>query len=298
MITIFGTPRPFRGHFGIIQRNAIGSWMQLRPRPQVLVMGNDEGTAEACAELGVTHVPDIECNEFETPLVSSMIARAEELAQFELMLVVSTDIILFNDTMDAARILYQRFKRFCAVASRKELNIQKLIDFHSPPWEQELRRGIDPTLPDNILAGDYFLFPKGFWGTFPPFAIGRTMVDTWMFYRTLALGGALVDLSPTVTIVHQAHDHSHHPQGIQGVYNGLEAQRNLDLAGGYQHVASILDANWILTPQGLKQPRLTRQRLRWYLQMFPLRHPYLSLAFQPSKLGRAVARRTTKNRVF
>lgn len=29
MLTIFATPKPFQGHVGIIQRNAIGSWVRL-----------------------------------------------------------------------------------------------------------------------------------------------------------------------------------------------------------------------------------------------------------------------------
>lgn len=46
MITIFSTPKPFRGHFEIIQRNAIQSWLRLRPGCEIILLGNDEGTAE------------------------------------------------------------------------------------------------------------------------------------------------------------------------------------------------------------------------------------------------------------
>ena len=109
MITIFAVPRSFRGHFGLIQRNAIGSWLQMRPQPQILLMGNEDGTAEACAEFGVTHVPDIECNEYGTPIVSSMIRRAEECSHYELLLLVAMDLILFNDTVEAAVIVSKRF---------------------------------------------------------------------------------------------------------------------------------------------------------------------------------------------
>ena len=34
MLTIFATAKPFRGHDGIIQRNAVASWTRLRPQPE------------------------------------------------------------------------------------------------------------------------------------------------------------------------------------------------------------------------------------------------------------------------
>lgn len=276
MITIFGTPRKFSGHFGLIQRNAIGSWVQLKPRPQVLLMGNEEGTAEVCAEFGVTHVPDIECNEFGTPLVSSMIARAEELARHNLMLLIATDIILLSDFMQAVQLVSEVKTRFVLVGRRWDVNLRKPCDFENPAWEHQLREYITQHgVLHSVTAGDFFLFPKGFWGNFPPFAIGRTTVDNWMYYRTLALRGALVDLSPTVTIIHQQHDYSHHPQGKDGVWTGPEAKRNLELAGGYSHVFTLKDATHILTPAGLKRV-LTKEHLRRYLDTLPVLHPWLA----------------------
>jgi len=291
MITIFGTAHPFRGHFGLIQRNAIGSWTQLRPRPQVLLMGNDEGIEDACSELDVTYVPGVECNEFGTPLFNSMIAISERFAQFDLMLYVSTDIMLFNDTLNAAKALSKRFKRFCGVVSRKDLDIHEPIDFEKTNWEQDTRRLTDSTaqviVDPEVVGGDFFLFPKGLWGAFPAFAIGRTTVDNWMYYRTLAMGAALVDLSPSVTIVHQNHDHSHHPQGIEGVYKGAEAKRNLDIAGGFNHVFFITDANWVLRPEGLSRPPLRRQRIRRLIKILPVLHPKIALFLKLAKLLRS-----------
>jgi hypothetical protein len=56
MITLITCPKPFRGHSKIIQRNAIKSWTLLEPKPEILLMGDDEGTAEAAAEFGARHV--------------------------------------------------------------------------------------------------------------------------------------------------------------------------------------------------------------------------------------------------
>ncbi len=45
-LTILAMPKPFRGHIGIIQRNAITSWTKLQPRPEILLFGTEEGAAE------------------------------------------------------------------------------------------------------------------------------------------------------------------------------------------------------------------------------------------------------------
>ena len=44
MLTLFTIPKVFRGHIGVIQRNAIKSWTLLRPACEVVLLG-DEGDA-------------------------------------------------------------------------------------------------------------------------------------------------------------------------------------------------------------------------------------------------------------
>ena len=82
MLTIFTTPRAFAGQFDVIQRNAIASWIRLQPRPQVLLMGNESGTAEVCSQFGVEHVPEVRVNEFGTPFADSMIELADRRARY------------------------------------------------------------------------------------------------------------------------------------------------------------------------------------------------------------------------
>lgn len=74
--TFFAMPKAFRGHVGMIQRNAIGSWLRLTPRPEVILFGDDDGVAEYAAEHGVTHEPLVSRNEHGTPLMDDMFRRA------------------------------------------------------------------------------------------------------------------------------------------------------------------------------------------------------------------------------
>src|SRR5262245_56609823 len=76
-ITFCSVPKPFVGHIGVIQRNALASWSRLGG---VIVFGDEPGVAEAAPDAGVRHVPDVAQNDYGTPLLSDAFRRAEELS--------------------------------------------------------------------------------------------------------------------------------------------------------------------------------------------------------------------------
>jgi hypothetical protein len=80
MLTLFAIPKAFRGHTGVIQRNAIGSWARLGRGSRVVLFGDEEGTAVAARESHLDHVPEVARNEFGTPLVSALFHEARKLA--------------------------------------------------------------------------------------------------------------------------------------------------------------------------------------------------------------------------
>jgi hypothetical protein len=59
MITFFTTAKPFTGHNGVIQRNALKSWKLAAPKAEVILFGDEEGAVEAAQELGIRHVADV-----------------------------------------------------------------------------------------------------------------------------------------------------------------------------------------------------------------------------------------------
>ncbi len=101
MLTIFTVPKPFRGHIGVIQTNAIQSWVLLRPECETILFGNEEGTAEVASMFGIRHFPDIERNEYGTPLVSSVFGIAQDIASHQLLCYVNADIMLTSDFLVA-----------------------------------------------------------------------------------------------------------------------------------------------------------------------------------------------------
>ncbi|HOT90773.1 MAG TPA: hypothetical protein PLJ78_04400 [Anaerolineae bacterium] len=260
MLTLFTIPKPFRGHIAIIQRNAIRSWTLLRPACEIILFGDDEGTAEVAAEFGVRHVPDVARNEYGTPLVSDIFEQAQRLASHDRLCYVNADIILMSDFPATVRRI--PFRRFLMVGQRWDVDLDQPWDFGSQDWEAQLWKYVHHHGELHPLTGiDYFVFTPGLWGDIPPFAIGRTTWDNWLIYGARARGAPVIDATQAIRAIHQNHDYAHIADGADGAWKGPEAQRNLALAGGYDHVFTLTDATWLLTPRWLV-PALTRERLR------------------------------------
>ena len=103
MLSIFSTPKPFRGHIGVIQRNALKSWTLLNPDVEVILFGDDEGAAQAAAELSIRHEPNVERNEHGTKRLDYMFSTARALARHDILCYVNCDIILMDDFLRALK---------------------------------------------------------------------------------------------------------------------------------------------------------------------------------------------------
>ncbi|MEM3485716.1 MAG: hypothetical protein QXI12_08850, partial [Candidatus Methanomethyliaceae archaeon] len=210
MLTLFTIPKPFCGRFAVIQRNAIRSWTLLKPACEILLFGDDEGTAEMAAEFGLRHIPDVACSEYGTPLVSDLFEQAQQLATHDLLCYVNADIILMSDLMAAVRRI--PFRRFLMAGRRWDVDLTQPWSFENPDWEIRLREYVYHYGRLHDPAGiDYFVFPRGLWKTIPPFAIGRTIWDNWLIYGARARGAAVVDATQATMVVHQNHNYTHVP---------------------------------------------------------------------------------------
>ncbi|WP_193195854.1 hypothetical protein [Nostoc sp. MG11] len=254
-ITIFTVPKAFKGHIGIIQQNAIKSWTLLRPQPQIILFGNEEGIDEIANKLRVIHVPDIQFNECGTPLLNSIFRQAQELAKNSILSYVNTDIILLNDFLLAVKQLQTTsFHHFLMTGQRTDVNITESLDFDMPAWDTEL---CNFALKQGTLASavcmDYFVFPKPLYTEIPSFAVGRGYWDHWIFDYAHKLKIPVVDATHVVTAIHQNHNYNHLSGGRGAAYvKGNEAKQNAKLAGNI-HITSGYAATWKLTPLGLKK---------------------------------------------
>jgi hypothetical protein len=260
MLTICASPKPFRGHFGVIQRNAIASWTQLTPAPQVILFGDSEGTAGIASEFHLQHVPHPESNEFGTPYLRSLIAEAENLARYDVLCYVNADIILTAGFEAVVRHVREKMKSFLIVSRRMNLRIDEPLRFDAD-WHARLNQEIAArgVLGDHT-AIDLFVFPKAFYRAVPPLVIGRAWFDQWMIKAALEQRDPVVDTSLLVPIVHQMHDYSHVEGGLNWAYGGVEAERNLEFCGG-KHAYTLLDATHALTPDGRIRRVFLRRRI-------------------------------------
>jgi len=250
MLTLFTTPKAFHGRTAALQRNAIRSWSRLRPGCEIILFGGDPGVAETAAELGLRHAPDLAQNEYGAPLLSDLFAQAKTLARTPLLGYVNSDIILMDDFMAALQEVQARFSRFLMIGQRLDVEVEGELSFDGG-WQERLRRlGAEK---GNLYPGiDYFVFPTGLWSEIPPFAIGRRYWDNWLVYGARLRKACIVDVTETVLALHQAHDFSHHPGGVQGVWEGPEAKRNKELLGGERNLFTTMEATHTLTRAGLK----------------------------------------------
>ena len=298
MLTLFTIPRLFRGEFEIIQRNAIKSWTLLPNCPEIILFGDDEGTALVALEFGVLHIPDIARNEYGTPLVNDVFEKAQRLATHDTICYVNADIILLSDFMIALEQVVDRYRRFLMVGQRWDVDIKEHLYF-GPNWEEQIRTMVAQNGQLHRKTGiDYFAFSRGLFGRIPAFAIGRTLWDNWLLYRARTMGAPLIDGTKVVTAVHQNHGWSHVKSGKQSAKSGPEAMRNRELLGDYRRVLNFHGANRILTTQGLRRPKPTIDRLLAYVAFLPVLHPRLRFAVECLRyLWRAASalyRRATK----
>ena len=282
MLTVFTTSRPFLGHFEIIQRNAIQSWLRLRPACEVILFGNEEGTAETAAELGIKHVPVMEYNEYGTPLLNSLLGIAQDIANHELLCYVNADIILMSDFLTVIRQVQRQ--SFLLIGQRWDVDLKEPVDFDKPDWEAYLQARVDMHGKLHSKSGiDYLVFPRGLYRSIPPFAVGRGGSDNWLVYRARHLKVPVIDATKVITAIHQNHDYPHNPEGRAGVWEGPERKRNIELMGGIGHAFSLEYATLLLTPQGLG-PGLTLRHLYFRMRAIPMLYPRLYFLLIPFKV--------------
>jgi hypothetical protein len=208
VITLFTCPKPFRGHIGIIQRNAIKSWTLLKPKPEIILIGDEEGILEVCKELDLIHIPTIEKNEFGTPLVSSVFQIGQENATQPIVGYINADIILMNSFLNAVNTVVERMAKFLMVGRRWDVAITELLNFESDRWETNVLNIVKQSGTLHWLGGmDYFVFPRGMYREIPDMAIGRLAWDNWFVWRARANHIDVVDATSAVIIVHQNHEY-------------------------------------------------------------------------------------------
>ena len=268
MITIFTIPKPFIGLDDIHQRNAIQSWLAIRPECEVILCGNDQGVAEAAEEYGVVHIPDIPVNEFGTPYLDAAFERAQQIAKNDLMCYVNADIIFPPNLVESISSI--PFQKFLGVGRRFNLDVDCLVDFQNRESSREFFNLAKEKASEFIIwASDYFFFRKNGFIELPPFAVGRPYWDNWMMYSARILRLPLIDVTLAIFSVHQNHDHSHVQQVRRGAYFGPEGDQNLEFLG-LQNAFTLYDATHFLDSENVIHKVKGEEYLKRKIRTLPI----------------------------
>jgi hypothetical protein len=265
LFTTLAMPKPFTGHIGVIQRNAIKSWTKLEPRPDIFLFGEEAGTAEIATELHIGNLRDIQRSDLGTPLLSDLLQRARQTAKTPLLCYLNSDIILLQDFQRAITAIHQQLPKFLAVTHRWEIDLPYEWDFAG---ETPLHLGsLPPGFSGSHTAIDVFVFPRDMYVDVPPLAIGRAWFDQWLIKDALLHGLPVVDMTRVARAIHQKHEYTHIAGGQRGAYGGEEARRNLDIYGGIQHAFTLLNATHELLPDGSIR-RIHYRREKFHVQQW------------------------------
>lgn len=246
-VTIFSIPKPFHGHIGIIQSNAIHSWKLLIPEPEIILFGDEPGTKEICQQLDLIHISQIDHNEYGTPLLNSVFSVVHRQANTDIIVYINADIILTKSFSLAIQSVSAKLNNYLLIGRRWDIEIYQRLEFNSS-WETDLEQLIqEKGCLGDYDCKDYFVFPKQLFANIPRFAVGRGYWDTWMVNQALADGYPVVDGSLVITAIHQNHPYTHIRGGRNEAYMGREAEINKTM-GNVSQPGNIACATRVLKP--------------------------------------------------
>ena len=290
VLTLFTAPKPFTNpHIALIQRNALRSWQTLGKSVEVVLIGSDEGIAEAAAEFSFRHLPNVPVNALGTPLISGIFDLARQANQSPLLAYVNADIILFPNFLEVAQEVAAKLPKFLLVGQRWDLEITEPLSFEGD-WVEPLRKRVWRDGNLHVRAGsDYFIFPRACFKDIPDFTVGRAGWDNWMIFKARQENWPVVDCTSDLDIIHQNHDYSHLPNG-QPHYRLPETGENIRLAGGRRTIFDLNDASHRLVNGKIEaMPRDWKGKLREFQNRPMLKNSNFALTqvlftlFQPKR---------------
>jgi hypothetical protein len=259
MLTFFTTAKAFRGHDGIIQRNALKSWKLLDRDVEVIVFGEDEGVAEACAELGLVHHPQVKQHASGRNRLDYMFQRASQVARHDYLCYCNCDIVLVEDFRRGFELARAWSKEFLFVARRWDVDVTEPIHFADAGWSERLR-GLARTRGSrrDEFWIDLFVFKRGMYLDMPPLIVGHCYWDNWMIWKALVDSVQVLDGTSFVTLVHQNHGYSAASGRIRGKSNDALSMVNLNTIGGLGRVRDIKSSTHRLGSGGRIYPNVFR----------------------------------------
>ena len=279
MLTIFSSPRPFtEKRFAKIQMNGVNSWLRLKPRPRIILFGDErrEPGIETLGKLGCEIVGGIKRNRWGTPLLGDLMLKAQSMAKTDLVAWVNMDIILMWDFMEAIQKAERQLRQFLLIGAKvRLLGEPPEIDFSRDDWQRHVRKLCKRVKEYQPKAGsDYHVFTNGLFRghlykrlrdrpekhtdkdfpiEYPPIAWGRIRMDTWLVWQCLRRAIPVVDATDVILAVHQDHRHIGKrviPQDDGGEEIKLQPELTERRKSGGGRISN---ATWVFDKKGIRE---------------------------------------------
>lgn len=203
MITFFTMPKPFRGHAKIVQYNGLESWVGLRPRPKIILMGKEPGMKKAALRFGCELKSIRRHKKYGVPLVNYAFRAAQMEATTPLLCMSNPDMIFMDDFMPAVELAANGLGKFLMVGRKTDLLIKKHLNF-TGNWQERLRgAAVRKGVLHSSYGLDYFVFTPGVFGGLPDFYVGHRGWDNYLMWYALKRGVPVVDATEVILAVHQ-----------------------------------------------------------------------------------------------
>lgn len=212
-LEIFSAPKPFVGEDKANNERAIKSWLRLKPKPKVTLLGYEAGYDDAARELGIDIERRVDKNFLGVPLFNSMLQRANDSKEM-ITVIINGDILLFDDFTQSLRKVVSNFEHFLVVGARYDVDkLPENLDESDPQYTRKIREHVLSTGTLHTYGGmDVWAWnsngPRLFDPVMPHFIFGRGKYDNWLTHETISAGRRqVVDASETCLTVHIRHDY-------------------------------------------------------------------------------------------
>ncbi len=267
------------------------SWKLLGPDIEVIIFGDEEGTAEVCKELEIRHEPEVKRNESGAKYLNLIFDRAQEIAGHKILCYANCDIMLMPDFREGVEQVAATHNKFLMIGRRWDTDITEPWDFGQSDWDRRLRElALRLGRRKGASWVDYFCFSRDLYrGKMPHFLIGRHGWDPWLIWFARECSAPLVDASKGVVAVHQNHDYAYLKQGAAATLGAAEAKYNWNLGSSWVWHYYSTDAATEQLGEGVLKPNplaccgpLRRFTVYWVLELWysfllatrPIRHPF------------------------
>jgi len=209
MLTIISTCAPFSrsNATAMKQINALKSWALLKPRPEVVILGNEDGVDRIARSFGYKNVIGVDRNgQSGMPYTYSIFRLGIYNASNPYVAYVNADIILTQSFVDGLMSVKEQLDEFVMSGQRwkwvKEHH--RYLDFKEG-WKDKVLSECPKLSPPVCM--DYFVFPKSVYKgvEFPPLIHALGGFDPFLTGSALERGVPVVDCTEDVDVIH--HDH-------------------------------------------------------------------------------------------